>query len=67
MFVLPFITIKSHYLHVGNIRKVMGEITFTMKGTSSLLSLVRTSNIFWPFFGLPFCLPCDGSSHWFLS
>ncbi len=42
----------------------------TMRGTSSLPSLVPAGScrlhIFWPFFGLPFCFVCDGSSHPFL-
>jgi len=40
----PPITIKSHDLHVGNIRKVVGEITSTTRRTSSFPSLVLVGN-----------------------
>jgi len=35
-----------------------------MRGTSSLFFFGSCGLcVFWPFFGLLFCLPCDGSSH----
>jgi hypothetical protein len=40
----PPITIKSHDLHVGNIRKVVGEITFTTRRTSYFPPLVLAGN-----------------------
>ncbi len=63
---IPPIIIKSHDLHVNDIRGVVHEISsyhmkdqlFPFFGSSGLY-------IFWPFFGLPFCLLCDGSNHWF--
>jgi hypothetical protein len=45
----PPIIIRSHDLHVSNIRKVVGEIAFTMKGTSSFPFLILANNVF---FGL---------------
>jgi hypothetical protein len=46
----PLIIIRSHDLHVDNIRKVMGEITSnTTKGINFLFSLVIVGCIF---FGL---------------
>jgi hypothetical protein len=62
----PPIIIRPHDLHVGNSRGVVGEIVSYHE--RDLLSPFFGSCklcIFWPFFGLPFCLPCDGSSHQF--
>jgi hypothetical protein len=39
----PPITIRFHGLHVGNVKGALGEIAPTMRGTSSLLSLVHAS------------------------
>jgi len=50
----PPITIRSHDLHVSDIKKVVGEITSTTKGTSFLPSLVLTS---YTSFGLSLALP----------
>ncbi len=53
------ITIRFHNLHVVDIRKVVGEIVSYHKKDYPSCGLC----VFWPFFGLPFFLPCDGSSH----
>ncbi len=45
VYSIPPITIKSHDLHVGNIIKVVGEITSTTRRTaSSFPSLVLAGN-----------------------
>ncbi len=63
----PLITIKFHDLHVGDIRGVMGEITsYDERDQLSPFFSSYGLLIFWTFFGLPFCLPCDGSNHRFL-
>jgi hypothetical protein len=51
----PPITIRSHDLHVGDIRGATGEIVLTMRGTSSLpsfwfLRVVRLLAFLWPSF-----------------
>jgi len=59
----PPITMKFHNLHVGDIKRVKGEITS-----------YHEKDWFSPFFGfvgctsfdLPFCFLCDGFNHWFL-
>ncbi len=57
----PPITIKSHDLHAGDIRRAMGEKTSTTTRGTFFWVLVGCVS-----FGLslafPFCLPCDGSS-----
>ncbi len=60
----PPIIIKFHNLHANDIREVVGEIVSYNKRDqlSPFFGSYRLC-VFWPFFGLPFCLRCDGSSH----
>ncbi len=61
----PPITIRPRNLHVGNIKGYMGEITsYHERDSFSPFFGSCGVCIFWPFFGLPFCLPCD--DHQFL-
>jgi hypothetical protein len=60
----PPITIRFHDLHASDIRRVVGGIISYHKG--DLFSPFFGSyelHVFWPFFGLPFCLSCDGFGH----
>ncbi len=61
------IIIKSHDLHAGDIKGAMGEITsyHERDQLSTFFSFFGFYKlcIFWPFFGLFFCLPCDGFGH----
>ncbi len=60
----PPIIIRFHNLHVGNIRGVVREIaSYHERDYLSPFFGSCGPCIFWPFFGLPFCLPCDGSGH----
>ncbi len=61
----PPITIRSHDLHAGDVKRGVGEIASYHGITNSFPSLVPSGCAsFWPFFGLPFYLMCDGSNHW---
>jgi len=54
----PPIIIRSHNLHIGDIKRAMGEITPTTKGINFLPFFGSCGLfIFWPFFGLPFLSP----------
>jgi len=54
----PPIIIRSHDLHVNDIRKAVSEIASTMRKTSSLpLFGPFGLCVCWPFFGLPFLSP----------
>ncbi len=62
----PLIIFRSHDLHC-DIRKAMGEIASTMKRTNSLPSFILAGCAsIGLFFGLPFCLSCDGFGQQFL-
>jgi len=51
----PLITIKSHDLHVGDIRRVVGEIvSYHEKDKLSPFFGSYGLCVFWPFFGFPF-------------
>ncbi len=56
----PPITIRSHDLHVGNIKGVVGEITSWL---SPLFLVLGGLYVFWPFFGLPFLSRLGGFVH----
>ncbi len=55
---IQFWSIRSHDLHAGDIRGAVGEIiSYHVIGSSSLRFFGSFGLcVFWPFFGLPFCL-----------
>jgi hypothetical protein len=54
------ITMKSHDLHLGDIRRVVGEIT-SYHENDKLLPFFGSYGLH--IFGLPFCLLCDDFIH----
>jgi hypothetical protein len=64
----PPITFKFHDLHASNIKGIIGEIASYHERISFLFFwFLQAMGLFFfgPFFGLPFCLLCDGSNHRF--
>jgi len=63
----PPITIKSHDLHGGHIREVMGEIIFYLERVwlSPFFLVVIGCSPFGLSLAILFCLPCDGFGHQF--
>jgi len=61
------IIIRSHDLHVSDIRGAMGEIiSYQEMDYLFPFFLVHAScSSFGLFLAFPFCLPCDGFNHWY--